>query len=985
LVVVTAATSATTSSNNATTTTTRTSLAGADPLSLDPLSDPLSGLALDAGDPLGASVQQAQRIQSNDDSARQAALESHQNELHTPWQIQKARILKEYAVVGNLQLSSEAINEFEGSGVEDGSATRHLDRYAERLANLERRHFSTAKVELTQKQYEEHVNRLSNDLNRAWKNDERVASLKIAIQLAKLLSDTNMPQFYPTMFVLVTDVLERFGDMVFTRLRNKSEEALNEDLPPGRKRMTLPELFAPSEVPQAAKETCRNWFYKIACIRELLPRAYVEITLLKCYRFLTDSDFPQILSRLGSILRGLGDPLVSLYARTYLVMVGNDVCPSLNNYALPMLQDAIFSFRMLGQEHHLSELQRLKFAEKDYIRLLSPGVEWVLKYVGRTATREVFQSILQQFREHCNDAMVLRHIIESFDGSHYAHGAVGMAQLVKQTAPSSVTHVDVFAALGKQLAVFPPPEEQRLPLLNEVWKVVGKCDKIGSYVRCSSAWLDVVSRHYSEKEMLVLLSDLSSKLEANQGKEYSDATVRQLENLLTSLLSSKGNSAGSSSSAAVLTSDHLLKILDVFKGSRKVGLCKVRFSRLFFFSFSSLLLALTHLLFLSCPTKQDILEAFKRLGTTNDAVLINTMFDIGRTLHDSVDLLSSDGDRRHIAGLLCGFIDKIDYGKDLEQQLNVYVECRAIFCNLDLVKDKLVLRVSELAVKAYRFMRGKHSKKTAAFAKACLAFCHITTPSIGDVSRKLQLLLHCANVALLNQCLPQTDTFLKAAISLVPDVPPYEDVDGKRVHTEDRLCSFVRSLLSTLVIAPGHPDHGPFYIVQGLLNALPKYPWQQSTGAMTRLYIDMLALLATYAQRRFPYHVPHVESNDDLYGGAPGYVFELRQVTHACLQEVLKQLTTLGERTELQSKLAQSRLLLDFANCLASHFAITQELVVFLLKILGLATQVKGSFTRSDMRYLANTVDFLKQKASSKGDQQAPEMAALREGLKAFA
>ena len=146
-------------------------------------------------------------------------------------------------------------------------------------------------------------------------------------------------------------------------------------------------------------------------------------------------------------------------------------------------------------------------------------------------------------------------------------------------------------------------------------------------------------------------------------------------------------------------------------------------------------------------TTQDILETFKSLGTTNDAVLINTMFDIGRTLHDSVDLLSSDGDRKHIAGLLCGFIDKIDYGKDLEQQLNVYVECRAIFCNLDQVKDKLVLCVSELAVKAYRYMRGKHSKKTAAFAKACLAFCHITTPSITYVPRKLQLLLHCANVA----------------------------------------------------------------------------------------------------------------------------------------------------------------------------------------------------------------------------------------------
>jgi hypothetical protein len=115
--------------------------------------------------------------------------------------------------------------------------------------------------------------------------------------------------------------------MVFNRLKAKAEEGLNESNPHAKKRLTLAENFLCADVPTAAKETCRNWFYKTACIRELLPRIYIEIALLKCYRFLTDADFPQILSRVGSIIRGLGDPLVSLYARAYLVVVGNDVAP----------------------------------------------------------------------------------------------------------------------------------------------------------------------------------------------------------------------------------------------------------------------------------------------------------------------------------------------------------------------------------------------------------------------------------------------------------------------------------------------------------------------------------------------------------------------------------------------------------------------------------------------------------------------------------
>jgi len=139
---------------------------------------------------------------------------------------------------------------------------------------------------------------------------------------------------------------------------------------------------------------------------------------------------------------------------------------------------------------------------------------------------------------------------------------------------------------------------------------------------------------------------------------------------------------------------------------------------------------------------------FKSNWKINDASLINTVFEIGRILHDSIDSLSPAGEKKQVAMLLNGFIEKIDFGRDLEQQLNSYVECRSIFCNLDEIKDKLILCVCNLAVKANKFMKGKHNRKTAAFAKACLAFCHITIPSISDTRRKLELLLFCCQVGI---------------------------------------------------------------------------------------------------------------------------------------------------------------------------------------------------------------------------------------------
>ena len=155
-----------------------------------------------------------------------------------------------------------------------------------------------------------------------------VSSL-INIQVARLLMDTSVPQFYPTLFVLVTDVMDTVGNLVWDRIKRKSEgdesdelvallpgEAPLNDRSPSHvnfsadfyidKRIRQNNLhdntkssetvfvllcffwlcvgliangwlhfaanFTADDVRPEAKETCNNWFYKIGCIREVLPR-----------------------------------------------------------------------------------------------------------------------------------------------------------------------------------------------------------------------------------------------------------------------------------------------------------------------------------------------------------------------------------------------------------------------------------------------------------------------------------------------------------------------------------------------------------------------------------------------------------------------------------------------------------------------------------------------------------------------------------------
>ena len=516
----------------------------------------------------------------------------------------------------------------------------------------------------------------------------------------------------------------------------------------------------------------------------------------------------------------------------------------------------------------------------DYLYLHAPAVDWLCMYVGKECPGHAdFTTILQKYNEHCKSSMVLKPIIDAFDPSHYIDKALAVVQLVKKSETSKTSTVMLLESLGARFATCPPPEEQRLQILNEVWKVVTRCDVLSEYVPCAAVWLDVLLQYYSDREVQILLEDVTRHVEQADPVEV-DEVAMKLEHLVTIVIQHSKTGAG-----GLVTSEHLHKILDYMKSNRKVEICK------------------------------DLLDSFaKNQESTNNPILINTIFDLSRTLHDSLDSLSPDGERKHIANLICGFIGKIDFKKDLEGQLNIMVEARAAFPNLDVVKDRLILSVAALATRAHFFMKARHTKKTSAFVKACLAYCHVTIPSIDDVFRRLELLLHCAQVALLNQCLPQTDTFLKASITLVPDVPTTEEVDYKRVSTEPRLATFLRSFLAFLVIVPGHPSHGPFYLVQGLLNALPRYEWNATSVYLPSIYIDMLGLISAYAQRKLPYSIERVESNDVLYGGSPDYMEELAEHRVTILEAIITQLTALRESEERAAKNTQATLVLQLVN-----------------------------------------------------------------------
>ncbi|GFY51218.1 VPS35 endosomal protein sorting factor-like, partial [Trichonephila inaurata madagascariensis] len=353
-----------------------------------------------------------------------------------------------------------------------------------------------------------------------------------------------------------------------------------------------------------------------------------------------------------------------------------------------------------------------------------------------------------------------------------------------------------------------------------------------------------------------------------------------------------------------------------------------------------------------------------QVETTCDPVIINAAMFICKTIHDSVNALTLDDEKRQIGVLICAFIRKISFGRDFEQQLGFYVEARATFSNLDAALIQLVQCVNLLAMRTRQIVKGHHTRKTSSFVKACIAYSFITIPSLMDVFSRLDLYLISGQVALLNQCLSQADAFLKSAISLIPDSPTIIEVDNKHKSTEPYLLSYINNLLSTLLIVPDHPEQEPLYLIRGLLNVIQGYSWVKVSDVKSLVYLNVLNLLSALSQESYIWSIDGVDSNDALYGSDPKFIGEINKICSTLLDEILAHMKFLGDRGTFQK---QSCLALELLCHIVAHGDLSNDSLFNLAYNLWFLAHRHGHV---DQKLAANCLSYIKVRAYKGGPYQ---------------
>ncbi|EAL70691.1 hypothetical protein DDB_G0273559 [Dictyostelium discoideum AX4] len=864
---------------------------------IDPLNNPLEK----KHDPLSETIATMGGLKL----IKENHLTNYVDENFMPWDTLKPSILQQY--------TSDDSNPIQVSFMSTGTSGKikiPINRLNKILEELEQDKEDSKSTQFSQPDIIMDLETLHSELLKAWAAEERVRSLKIAIQTAKLLSDTSLIKFYPSKFVIATEILDTFGNLVYDRIKKRlqsSKESKNHEI----------------LLKEQAKETCRNWFYKIASIRELLPRLFVEISILKCYEFIqgdVNTEPKQVINRISEMIRGIGNPLVANYIRAYLTRRSFDLCPEYKKFVIQLLKDFVFTQKSYEKSKYLENtLSMYRITLTDYMGLYSPSLEWLLQCLAHKATPETLEEVLELFRESKN-SLLLNHIISSFPPEYICSNSTMFSNFIKDADTLSYPKYQLYSTFGVNLVLGQPPKNQILSILNDVWKVVTNFENIKDYISVAEVFIEYVLTHCSEKETDVFLKDILRHIIPDKGYETIQSHLQSIVLKIFTHISDFGK---------LVSFTNFLPLLDLFNGESQKQISR------------------------------STLEALSTSKVmTSDPILINTFLTYGKALHDSLNSLSFQDEVRQVTQLVVNCINKIDFGRDVEKQLNFYVECRQTFINFDGVKNRLVYGVCEICEKTLNLVKGKHTPKTTSFIRACVAYCFITIPSIDDIFLKMNLYLVSSSVALQNQALSQADALLKAAITFIQEIPPI--LEFKQVKsTEDWTISYVSDFISLLVVTPGHPESGPFYLVKALYKVIKEYQWESSSTAKSKLFIQLLLLCSSWAQTSLPYHIEKVESNDQLFTEDPEFNTELTEFYNSLIKEILYDLNLLKDEPDNLTQKKVGIICIDLINALLNVGELNSKTASLIFNLYNMAKKIIPSTCFNEITYLKNTLAFI--------------------------
>ena len=689
---------------------------------------------------------------------------------------------------------------------------------------------------------------LKKEMLQRWDKEEKVATLKIIIQCAKILNDVSTPKFYCHKFLIISEFIDNFSKLVYDRICKLAFG--------GKQHVDFSKISPDIGAPQA-KDICMNWIMKTCCIRELLPRIYIDISFLGMFKFImTDAELEKKILNIAYMIRGISHPLIAFYVSMYLTKIVLTLFPKTKKFLFILLQN-LSKFEI--DETFMKKLNYEGMTVEELKKVLDPCVEWIVYCACKNMGPKDFKTLIKIYDESKNYSLFKGIIIHTLPKFIFNDNIVQYVFVCFDLYNNYESSFLCYLICQKILISDNPLEGKFIAIM---WDKIKNCKNKELFIDCCSLLGEVLIKFHNEdvqdkffEEVFEIFKNtFSNSSSSGESQQEIQKYFAKFEIFLYNILTKITNYN------SILSGDNFLFLLQNFNPEMKLNICNTIFKQL-----------------------------INQKDQITDTYLAFSLLKIGKFIHDSIEIFSPASKKKEVSEILIKFINKIDFGMDFENYLNFLSEARAAYCELETVIELLVKCVQKTAIQTYKSVKGKHNKKTMRFCKVCVAYCQITIPSLTSLKTQLKLQLTTAEIALMNNLISECDSICRGIITGIQR-EIYEFLDKLEA---DFVINFSKSLLGFLIMVPSNPDD-PFQLIRGFVNLFLDEKLQKTilvSRVKLSVFLSMTKFVTTQLQTRLPYHVFNVDSNDEIFTGDQKYIMEGNELVETILTEILNEIS----------------------------------------------------------------------------------------------
>lgn len=706
---------------------------------------------------------------------------------------------------------------------------------------------------VTSGQFVEKMDVIKREMITKWDKEDKVGTLKIIIQCTKMLNDVFTPKFYTHKFLLISDILDNFAKLVYERVLKLSF---------GTKNHVDFSKINPTVGTQTAKDVVSNWIYKCICIRELLPRIYIDISFLGIFKFIMNNkELEKKILTIAQMISGISHPLVAFYVGMYLTKVVLQLFPKSKQFMYVLL-------RILSKfELDADMIKRLNYENitiQELRKVLDPCIEWVVYCSCKNMSGKDFKNLMKVYDDTKNYFILKGIIIHApvkflFNEDYLAYlfacfeiyneeESVFLSTLVSQKILISDFPIE---------SVYIATMWEKIKKTKDKAMLIDSCGLLGEIL--IKYHDEDIQEKFFEEVFDMFKNTFSVAATADLSPSEVQKYFAKVEVFLYGILTKITNYSG------ILSGDNFLFLLENFTPELKLNICNSIIKQI-------------------VQTKDQI----------TDPYLSYSLIKIGRYIHDTIQVNTPKDKKKEIADIIIKLLYKIDFGVDFENYINFLTEARSYYTDLEDVMEVLITEAQKVAIQTYKIVRGKHNKKTLRFCKVCISYCQITIPCIFSIQTQLKLQLTTAQIALMNNLLSECDSLIRSIIGSI-EKQVLENLDK---NESEFIINFTKALLGFMVLVPSDPEN-PFELIKMVLEIFSSELLQKTNlvkKTKMSIYPAAIKYLTTLMQNKLPYHIANVESNDEIFTGDENFEMEGREIIESIINQILTDVSEFNEK-----------------------------------------------------------------------------------------